>query len=177
MKRLINWLRDNWQVALFFLAIAAIVPICAFLQDGISETVTFVLAVIAALAQTILFVVLIVSGIKHSMKLKQEKYAEWVANSISNLRIIENRFRHKCKNIIDNSLSTGEWRQEITELEREYKYNLKEKLLERRPYTLYYVTSVPQYLAEAYQENISDIADTFRYLGDLLLEQKTRKEQ
>ena len=137
MKRLTNWLRDNWQVALFFLAIVAFVPIFAFIQDEISETVTLVLSVIAAIAQTILFIVLIVSGIKHSLKRKQEEYAEWVATSINNLHIIENCFRHKCKNIIDNSLSTGEWRQEITELEREYKYNLKEKLLERRSYTLY----------------------------------------
>ena len=124
-----------------------------------------------ALAFIGFFVFALIKDIKRQ---EREKYAEWVANSVNVLHAIENWFRHECKSIIANSLSTGKYHQEITELEKSYKYDLKEKLIERRSPAWNYITSVPQYLAEEYQRNISDIADTFRYFGDLLSEQSKK---
>lgn len=189
MKRIFNWLRYNWQGALFFLACALIVPFCALLQVIMSEkslsvfsTIVAIITIIASVGFAIFVIVAFIKAIRQEAR---DKYAEWVANSIDNLHIIENRFRYECKEIITNSFSersvtgkiiVGKYYQEITALEKEYKYNLKEKLQERSAYSLYYVTSVPQYLAEEYQRNITNIADSFRYFGDFMLEQISRKE-
>lgn len=184
MKRLINWLRNNWQGVLFCLACGLIVPFCALLQVIMSEKAlsifTTIVAIISITASVGFAIFVIVAFIKALRQEARDKYAEWVANSIDNLSIIENSFSYKCENIIKKSFSErsisgkiiiGEYNKEITALEKEYKYNLQEKLRERSAYTLYYVTSVPPYLAEEYQKKISKIADTFRDFGDFMSEQ------
>ena len=146
---------------------------------------TFIIVIVQIIVTVGFAIFVIIQFIKAARKEERAKYAEWVANSIDNLSVIENCFWYKCQDIITDSFSKrsitgkiiiGEYNKEISALEKEYKYNLQEKLRERSAYTLYYVTSVPPYLAEKYQEKISKIADTFRFMGDFMTEQISRKE-
>lgn len=113
----------------------------------------------------------------------RESHEWWLSEVKECMHSIECNFRRDCKKIIDNAFSKrnviggiiiGEYRKEITALEKEYKDNLNEKAIARKG--KHSISSVPEYLEREYERNISEIADTFRYFGDFMSEQITRKE-
>lgn len=192
MKRFLQNILDNWKTLLAFLFILVIVPaFCIWIgvndekiDAALGETARSILGAIFALVQIIavgIFVVYIIVMINKDIKKRErESYAEWVSNSIYSIRVVENRFRTECGEIIINAFSgrnihgeivVHKYWEEISELKKEYDNNLEKKLQELRTCSFNYVTSVPQYIEEEYYRDISDIADTFRNFGDFMLEQ------
>ena len=93
------------------------------------------------------------------------------------LHSIECEFQKHCQEIITNAFSgrnvsggvvVDKYWEEIATLKEEYTNRLYEKVDERMKRK---VSTLPDHLIEEYERNISEIACTFRNIGDFMLEQ------
>lgn len=187
MKRLIDWFRDHWQVVLFFLAVASIIPICLFLENttnkGILSIFNIIMTIIEviAIASLVGIVIMgIVWEVKYIKKKEREEYAALVYAANTCLRSIEHEFRIKCEELTEkyfqqytDNIQFGyheasverlqrllrNYQSEISNLEEDYLQNLSEKIIDLKGE--YFVSIVPSYLVEAYERDISGIAFAF----------------
>lgn len=108
----------------------------------------------------------------------RESHEWWLSDVKSCLRNIECEFRQNCEKIIEEELARRNfdecrYRERIGELREKYLREMTEKAISLKRAR---ITTIPNHLATEYEKNISDIADTFRYFGSLMSEQKQRKE-
>lgn len=108
----------------------------------------------------------------------RESHEWWLSDLRECIHSIERHFSRDCERIITDAFSgrnikgeiiIGEYRKEITELKKEYINNLYEKIVVRK--SKHSIKTVPEHLANEYERNISDIADTYSHFGDLMTEQ------
>ena len=120
--------------------------------------------------------IFLVCKIKRDRKSRESR--EWWLSDVRDcMRGIECEFQQNCEKIIEEEIARQQFNiskylARISELEKNYKQELTEKVIARMG--KYRVKSVPDTLAKEYERNISHIADTFRYFGSII---DTRKEQ
>lgn len=115
--------------------------------------------------------------IEHDRK-ERESHEWWLSDVKSCLRSIECEFRQHCEKITEEELERRNfdecrYRERLGELREKYLREMTEKAISLKRAR---ITTIPNHLATEYEKNISDIADTFRYFGSLMSEQKHRKE-
>lgn len=112
------------------------------------------------------------------LKDDRESHELWLSNLRECIHNIEWHFSRDCEKIITDAFSgrnikgkiiIDEYRKAIDKLKNEYSNNLYEKIVTQKG--KYGIKSVPEHLANEYERNISEIADTFRNIGDFMLEQ------
>lgn len=108
----------------------------------------------------------------------RESHERWISDLRDCIHSIERHFSRDCERIITDAFSgrnikgeiiIDDYRREITELKEEYINNLHEKIVARKG--KYSIKTVPEHLANEYEKNISDIAETYRYFGAFMAEQ------
>lgn len=108
----------------------------------------------------------------------RESHEWWLSDLRECIHSIERHFSRDCERIITDAFSgrnikgeiiIGEYRKEITELKKEYINTLYEKIVVQKG--KHSIKTVPEHLANEYERNISDIADTYRHFGDFMTEQ------
>jgi hypothetical protein len=119
----------------------------------------------------ILFAALIIILVYHDRKARdRERHEWWLSDVRSCLRSIEYEFRRNCEKITEEELARRKFDEykhsvRIGELKEKYIQEMTEKAIALKRV---HITTIPEHLAKEYEENISDIADTFRYLGSLI---------
>lgn len=108
-------------------------------------------------------------GLREEKKRKDRENREyWLSEVKECIHSIEHEFRWDCEKIAESlfNKSIGEYKYsvKISELEKSYKNDLTEKVVAKKRV---HVTTVPNHLVKEYERNISDIADVFRYFGNL----------
>ena len=134
---------------------------------------------VEAILLVVCFGLVMFIGIRETKLRKDRESHEWWVSEVKEcVHSIECDFRRDCEKIITTAFSgknvsgeivIGEYSKEITALKSEYMNRLTEKAIARMGQ--YRITSVPETIAKEYERNISEIADTFRYFGDFMLEQ------
>lgn len=110
-------------------------------------------------------------------KENRESHEGWLSDVRDCMRGIECEFQQNCQKIIEEEIARQQFNiskylTRISELEKNYKQGLTEKIVARMG--KYFIKTVPEHLAKEYERNISHIAYTFRYFGSMI---DTRKEQ
>lgn len=108
---------------------------------------------------------------------KRESHEYYLSELRYCLHSIEHEFQESCQEIIINAFSgrnvrgeivVDKYWEEIIALKKEYSDHLYEKVDERMKRK---VSTLPNHFVEDYERNVSEIADTFRNIGDFMLEQ------
>ena len=116
-----------------------------------------------------------------------EAYGEWIAKCLSVLRSIEFEYQHNCEDITEryfkqymDAFEYGYRVASLTAMQRIVDQHRKE-IEEAKVYFLNYerineklkwkginFAKLPDYVTRAYENNISDIADTFRHINNCM---------
>lgn len=106
----------------------------------------------------------------------RESHAWWLSDVRASIDTIECEFRRLCKKIAEEEFSKPSFNEyryssRIRELEEAYKTDLTNRIIALHRVR---VTTVPDHLVREYEINISNIAYTFRYFGNIMSEQITK---
>lgn len=107
-------------------------------------------------------------------KSNRESNEWWLSNLRDCLHRIEGEFRWRCQEIAEaNQLQHDydTYKAQINELKKEYiNEQLYNKIIERKG--KYFVKTLPDYIVQEYEVNISKIADIYIDLGELYLRRR-----
>lgn len=111
-------------------------------------------------------------------KKDRESHEWWISDLRDCIHSVEGHFCRQCEKIITDAFSgrnvkgeiiIDEYQEAITELKDEYSSNLYEKVVDLKG--KHEIKSIPEYLENEYKRNIFNIADTYRYFGDIMTKQ------
>lgn len=108
---------------------------------------------------------------------ERESHEWWLSEVKECMHCVECEFQMGCQLLAEKHLSHkrfNEYAVKISELEALYKKDLTEKIIAQKRGIR--VTTLPDHLVREYNRNISVIADTFRYFGNMMSEQQSGKE-
>ena len=104
---------------------------------------------------------------------KRETRELWTSELRDCLRRIENEFHRHCKEISEASQSQRDYdlyKTQISELKKEYLNELYNKVAEKKWNG--FAKTLPGYIVEEYENNISKITDIYLDLGELYLRRR-----